>query len=89
MIKLFLFGGMWILALWKTVGCFKWELLGHPNKSMEDSGAEGDLNSGAGVGGGWLKKFQRRKKNSGMLPRDHSCDVCKCGYFLFSSEESS
>ena len=46
LIKL-LFGGMWILALWKTEECFKWGLMSHTSKSMEDSGAAGDLNSGS------------------------------------------
>lgn len=34
-------GGMWkTLELWtyKMVGGFKWGLMGHPNRSMEDSG---------------------------------------------------
>ena len=43
-----LFGGMWILKLWviKAVECFKWGLVGHPSKNMEDSGAEGHLDWG-------------------------------------------
>ena len=36
------------LGLWvrKGVGHFKWDLMGHPTRSMEDSGSEGDLNCG-------------------------------------------
>ena len=41
-----LFGGMWILGLWKAVECFKWGLMGHSSRSMEDCGAEGYLNCG-------------------------------------------
>lgn len=41
-------GRMCILGLWilKAVECFKWGLLGHKNRSMGNSDAEGDLNSG-------------------------------------------
>lgn len=33
---------MWTVGLrtWKTVGCFKWGLIGCPSRSMGDSGAE-------------------------------------------------
>jgi len=43
-----LFGGVWLWGLWKAVECFKWALMGHLIRKMEDIGAEGDL------------KFQRR-----------------------------
>jgi hypothetical protein len=33
----FLFGEMWI---WKAVECFEWSSMGHPNRNMEDIGAE-------------------------------------------------
>jgi hypothetical protein len=26
--------------------CFKWNLMGHPSNNVEDTGAEGNLNSG-------------------------------------------
>jgi hypothetical protein len=50
-----LFGGLWILELciWKVVECFRWSLMGHPSRNVENIGAEGDLNSG-------IKMFQRR-----------------------------
>jgi hypothetical protein len=45
--------------------------MGHPNRNMEDSGAEGDLNYG-----GWARKVsEKKKKNISMLPRDYSCDI--------------
>ena len=42
-----IFGGMWIWGrwIWKAVECFKWGLMGHPSRNMENIGAEGDLNS--------------------------------------------
>jgi hypothetical protein len=51
-LTMLLLRGMWIR---KAVECFKWGLMGHPRKNMEDSGAEGDLNCGV-----WFKRFQRR-----------------------------
>jgi hypothetical protein len=51
-----LFGGMWILGLWKMMECFKWGLVYHTSRNMKDSGAEGDLNWGC-----CLKRFQRRR----------------------------
>jgi hypothetical protein len=44
-----LFGKMWIggLWIWKAVECFKWGLMGHPGRNMEDFVAEGDLNCGS------------------------------------------
>ena len=56
-LTMLLFGGMWIweLWIWKAVECFKWGLMHHPRRSMEDRCAENDLNLGA-----WLKRFQRR-----------------------------
>ena len=38
-----LFGGIWILRLYKAVGCFKWGLMGYPSRNMKDV-AEYDLN---------------------------------------------
>jgi hypothetical protein len=47
-LTMFLFGGMWIfeLQMRKTVECFKWDLMHHLNRSMEDIGAGGDLKCG-------------------------------------------
>jgi hypothetical protein len=43
-----LFGGMWILGLWiwKAIECFKWDLMGHSSRNMEDIGTEDDVNCG-------------------------------------------
>jgi hypothetical protein len=48
-LTMLLLGGMWIwgLWIWKAVECFKWGLVGHPSRTMEGSGAEGDLNCGS------------------------------------------
>ena len=37
-LTMFLFERMWILGLWiwKAVECFKWGLMGHPSRNMED-----------------------------------------------------
>jgi hypothetical protein len=35
---------MWILGLWKGMECFKWELMGHLRRNMEDLDAVGELN---------------------------------------------
>ena len=48
--------------------CFKWSLMGHTSRSIENSGAEGDLNCGASI-----KRFS--EKNFSMLLRDRSCDI--------------
>ena len=47
---MFLFGGMKILGvwIWKVIEVFKWDLMGHPSRNMEDLGAEHDLNLGEG-----------------------------------------
>ena len=44
-----LFGGMWIwgLGILKAVECFKWSLMNHSIRNMEDVDAENDLNSGS------------------------------------------
>jgi hypothetical protein len=41
-----LFERMWIwgLWIWKAVECFKWGLMGHPNRNMEDFVAGSNLN---------------------------------------------
>lgn len=48
---------------------FKWGLMGHPNKNMEDSGPEGDLNSGC------LTQEVSERKNFSMMLRHCSCDI--------------
>jgi hypothetical protein len=52
-----LFGRMWILGLWiwKANESFKWGLMGHPRRIVEDFVAEGYLNCEV-----WLSRFQRR-----------------------------
>ena len=51
--------------LWtsKVIRHFKWSLKDHPSNSMENSGTDSNFNSVCwlGVGGEWLKRFQRRK----------------------------
>jgi hypothetical protein len=41
-LAMFLFGGMWILGLWirKSVQHFKWGLMSHFSRNMEDGAAE-------------------------------------------------
>jgi hypothetical protein len=34
------------LGFWKTVECFKWDLMGHPRREIEDIVAEDGLNCG-------------------------------------------
>jgi hypothetical protein len=43
-LTMLLFGRIWILGLWKAVGCFKWGLMGYASRNIKDIGAEGDLN---------------------------------------------
>jgi hypothetical protein len=35
---------IWGLWIWNTVECFKWSLMGHPSRNMEDFVAGSDLN---------------------------------------------
>jgi hypothetical protein len=35
-----------VRTLGKAMECFKWYLMGHPNRNMEDTGAEGEANCG-------------------------------------------
>jgi len=48
-----LFEGMWVLSLWvrKAVEFLRLDLMGHPGRTMGESGAEGDLNCGPGSRG--------------------------------------
>jgi hypothetical protein len=45
---MFLFAGVliWGFLIWKAIECFKWVLMGHPSRDMENIGAEGYLESG-------------------------------------------
>lgn len=54
-LTMLLFERMWTMGLWirKAVGCFKGCLIGHPSRSVENSGTEYDLMSV----GAWLKRF--------------------------------
>ena len=58
------------LELWtrKVIGHFRQTSAGHTSRSMEDSGAEGDLNCG-----GLAQEVS--EENFNMLPRDHSCEI--------------
>ena len=54
----------------KVVECFKWGLMGHPSRNMEDiSRSAGELNCEV------LAQAVSEEKNFSMLPRDHSCDI--------------
>lgn len=63
-----LLGEMWIWRLWKAVKCFKWGLVGHTSRSMEDSGVEGDWNCGR-------LAEEISEENFSMWPRDYSFDI--------------
>lgn len=52
-----------------TVRCFKWGLMCHPSRNMEDSGPEWVIWTMEV----WLKRFQGRRIL--ILPRDFSCDI--------------
>jgi hypothetical protein len=45
-LTMLLFERMWILGLWiwNTVECFKWDLMGHPSRNVEDFVSGSDLN---------------------------------------------
>ena len=49
--------------------CFKWGLIGHPSRNMEDSSSAGELNCEV------LAQAVSEEKNFNMLPRDNSCDI--------------
>ena len=58
-LTMLLFERMWTLGfwIWKAVECFKWGLMGHPSRNMEDSGAEDDLSCG-GLGLRYFREEQ-------------------------------
>lgn len=67
-LTMFLFGEICALVR-KAVECFKCCLMGHPNRSMENSGAGCDLMN-------CLRLAQEvTEKNFSMLPRYHSCNI--------------
>lgn len=52
-LTILLVGGLWTtLGFWtrKVVECFKWGLIGHPIRSMENNRAEGDMDRGVSEG---------------------------------------
>ena len=75
-----LFGRMWI---WKAVGCFKWGLMGHPGRNMEDFVAESDLNCAD------LAQEVSVEKNFSMWQRPLWYFGEECGCFLPLSKESA
>ena len=68
-LTIILFGGIWTLVLWvrKAVGWFKPYLMGRTSRSMEDSGAENDLNC--------RDQEVSEEKNVSMWPRNCSCNI--------------
>ena len=64
-----LFGGMWILGLWKAVECFKLGLMGYPSRNMEDFIAEYDLSCAD------LAQEISVEENFRMWPRDCFCGI--------------
>lgn len=61
---------MWIVGLWirKAVELFKRSLRGHPNRNMEGSGTEGDVNCGG------IAEEASEEKNISIWLRDCSCE---------------
>lgn len=59
------------MKLWlrKVVECFKCVLMGHPDKSMEDSSIETDINCSIPAG----KVSEGKILTSGLIT--HSCDI--------------
>ena len=66
-----LFGRMWILGLWiwKAVECFKWGLMGHPSRNMEDFVAGSNLNCVD------LAQEISKEKNFSMWHKDCFCGI--------------
>jgi hypothetical protein len=82
---MFLFERMWILGLciWKAMECFKWGLMGHPSRNMEDFVAGSDLNCID------LAQEISKEKNFRMWHKDRFLWYFgeECGYFLPLSEK--
>ena len=66
-----LFERMWILGLWiwKAVECFKWGLMGHPSRNMEDFVAGSNLNCVD------LAQEISKEKNFRMWHKDCFCGI--------------
>ena len=66
-----LFERMWILGfwIWKAVECFKWDLMGHPSRNMEDFVAGSDLNCVD------LTQEISKEKNVRMWQKDWFCGI--------------
>ena len=66
-----LFERMWILGLWiwKAVECFKWGLMGHPSRNMEDFVAGSNLNCVD------LAQEISKEKNFSMWHKDCFCGI--------------
>ena len=64
------FGRIWALGLWirNAVGHFKWGLMGHPSRSIENHG-DGDL-----ICGGLTQKISE-KNNFSILPKGGFCYI--------------
>jgi hypothetical protein len=82
-----LFERMWILGLWiwKAVKSFKWGLMGHPSRNMEDFVDGSDLTCVD------LAQEISKEKNFRMWHKDCFCEIFgeECGYFLPLSEKSA
>ena len=79
-----LFGGMWIWGLMKAVECFKWGLIGHPSRDMEDIASEGDLNCANVTQEFSVENFSIWSKDCFLWYLDEECNC-----FLPLSEEST
>ena len=66
-----LFERMWIwgLWIWKAVECFKWGLMGHPSRNMEDFVAGSNLNCVD------LAQEISKEKNFRMWHKDCFCGI--------------
>ena len=86
-LAMLLFKRMWILGLWiwNTVECFKWDLMGHPSRTMEDFVAGSDLNCVD------LAQEISKEKYFSMWHRDCLCGILveNVAAFLPLSEEST
>ena len=66
-----LFERMWIFGLWiwNSVECFKWGLMGHPSRNMEDFVAGSNLNCVD------LAQEISKEKNFRMWHKDCFCGI--------------
>jgi hypothetical protein len=63
-LTMLVYGVMWIWGLWIKIAekCFKWGLMEHNSRSMDKSGAGGDLNCEG------LAQEVLEEKNFSMIP---------------------